>query len=98
MRNGPEATEPPPGTRGQLRSALAAGRFVVTAEIGPPRDADPEKVKRKAELLTATGWRSSPTCWPPEHYATSCVTTLRTCWTWRAKQWPPTPARSARSP
>lgn len=54
MRNGPEATEPPPGTRGQLRSALAAGRFVVTAEIGPPRDADPEKVTRKAGLLR--GW------------------------------------------
>lgn len=34
-----------------LRGALAAGRFVVTAEIEPPRDADPEAIARKAELL-----------------------------------------------
>lgn len=34
-----------------LGSALAEGRFVVTAEIGPPRDADPEAVTRKAGLL-----------------------------------------------
>lgn len=37
-----------------LRAALAAGRFVVTAEIGPPRGADPEHIRRKAALLT--GW------------------------------------------
>ena len=37
-----------------LRSALDAGRFAVTAEIGPPRGADPNVVSRKAELLR--GW------------------------------------------
>jgi 5,10-methylenetetrahydrofolate reductase len=36
---------------GRLRAALATGRFVVTAEIGPPRGADPEAITRKAELL-----------------------------------------------
>jgi methylenetetrahydrofolate reductase (NADPH) len=37
-----------------LRDALAAGRFAVTAEIGPPRGADPAVVTRKAEQLR--GW------------------------------------------
>ncbi|MGH3387694.1 MAG: methylenetetrahydrofolate reductase [Actinomadura sp.] len=37
-----------------LRGALAAGRFAVTAEIEPPRDADPDAIARKAELLR--GW------------------------------------------
>jgi len=37
-----------------LGSALAAGRFVVTAEIGPPKDADPDAVRRKAQVLR--GW------------------------------------------
>ncbi|MCD2191850.1 methylenetetrahydrofolate reductase [Actinomycetospora endophytica] len=37
-----------------LRDALADGRFAVTAEIGPPRGADPDVVTRKAELLR--GW------------------------------------------
>lgn len=37
-----------------LRAAFAAGRFAVTAEIGPPRGADPEAVTGKAELLR--GW------------------------------------------
>ncbi len=41
----------PPGA---LRRALASGRFVVTAEIGPPRGADPDAVKHKASLLK--GW------------------------------------------
>jgi methylenetetrahydrofolate reductase (NADPH) len=36
---------------GGLRGALAAGRFVVTAEIEPPKDADPEAIAHKAELL-----------------------------------------------
>jgi methylenetetrahydrofolate reductase (NADPH) len=45
-----------PGTTGsaapgRLRAALASGRFVVTAEIGPPRGADPDAITRKAELL-----------------------------------------------
>jgi len=39
---------------GGLRAAFAAGRFAVTAEIGPPRGADAEAVTRKAELLR--GW------------------------------------------
>jgi methylenetetrahydrofolate reductase (NADPH) len=42
------------GIPGRLRSALAAGRFVVTAEIGPTVSADPEMISRKAELLR--GW------------------------------------------
>ncbi|GAY11929.1 methylenetetrahydrofolate reductase [Pseudonocardia sp. N23] len=37
-----------------LREAFAAGRFAVTAEIGPPRGADPDAITRKAELLR--GW------------------------------------------
>ncbi|HEX4248749.1 MAG TPA: methylenetetrahydrofolate reductase [Pseudonocardia sp.] len=37
-----------------LRAALAAGRFAVTAEIGPPRGADAAGVREKAELLR--GW------------------------------------------
>ena len=37
-----------------LRGALEAGRFAVTAEIGPPRGADPGVISRKAELLR--GW------------------------------------------
>lgn len=41
------------GNKG-LRAALAAGRFVVTAEIGPPRGADREHIRRKAALLA--GW------------------------------------------
>jgi methylenetetrahydrofolate reductase (NADPH) len=45
---------PRPVVGGGLRAALAAGRFVFTAEIGPPRGADPSSVTRKAELLR--GW------------------------------------------
>jgi methylenetetrahydrofolate reductase (NADPH) len=37
-----------------LRAALAAGRFAVTAEIGPPRGADPDAIRHKAALLR--GW------------------------------------------
>ena len=40
--------------RGGLRAAIDAGRFVVTAEIGPPRGADPDAIAAKAELLR--GW------------------------------------------
>ena len=39
---------------GGLRGAFAAGRFAVTAEIGPPRGADPGAVLAKAGLLR--GW------------------------------------------
>lgn len=42
-----------PGRAG-LRAALDAGRFVVTAEIGPPRGADPDAIAAKAGLLR--GW------------------------------------------
>jgi len=44
----------PDATGGGLRAALAAGRFVFTAEIGPPRGSDPDSVTRKAALLR--GW------------------------------------------
>ncbi|MGB6454032.1 MAG: methylenetetrahydrofolate reductase [Streptosporangiaceae bacterium] len=37
-----------------LRAAIASGRFVVTAELGPPRDANPDAVTRKAGFLR--GW------------------------------------------
>ncbi len=34
-----------------LANALATGKFVVTAEVGPPKDCDPEKIRQKARLL-----------------------------------------------
>src|SRR5215468_12089913 len=37
-----------------LRSSLESARVTVTAEVGPPRGADPEAVRRKVELLR--GW------------------------------------------
>jgi methylenetetrahydrofolate reductase (NADPH) len=37
-----------------LREALAEGRFAVTAEIGPPRGANPEAIRRAARILQ--GW------------------------------------------
>lgn len=37
-----------------LREAFASGRFAVTAEIGPPRGADPDAITRKAQMLR--GW------------------------------------------
>jgi methylenetetrahydrofolate reductase (NADPH) len=39
---------------GRLQAALAAGRFAVTAEIGPPRGADAAAIGRKAQVLR--GW------------------------------------------
>ncbi|MGH3318638.1 MAG: methylenetetrahydrofolate reductase [Streptosporangiaceae bacterium] len=39
---------------GRLRAALDSGRFVVTAEIGPPRGSDAEVIRRKAAALR--GW------------------------------------------
>jgi methylenetetrahydrofolate reductase (NADPH) len=39
---------------GGLRARLASGQFAVTAEIGPPRGADPTAIRRKAEPLR--GW------------------------------------------
>jgi len=38
----------------RLRAALASARPVVTAELGPPRDADPDAVVKKAATLR--GW------------------------------------------
>lgn len=39
---------------GGLRAALAAGRFALTAELGPPRGADTEDLLHRARLLS--GW------------------------------------------
>jgi methylenetetrahydrofolate reductase (NADPH) len=39
---------------GGLKAALAQGRFAVTAELGPPRGADPDALARKAAHLR--GW------------------------------------------
>jgi methylenetetrahydrofolate reductase (NADPH) len=36
---------------GRLHAAIASGRFVVTAELDPPRGADAERVRRKARVL-----------------------------------------------
>jgi methylenetetrahydrofolate reductase (NADPH) len=43
---------PPP--RPSLRSRLASAQTTVTAEVGPPRGADPEVIRRKVEALR--GW------------------------------------------
>ncbi len=40
--------------RGSFRQVLAAGKFAVTAEIGPPRGADTAPVAKKAAVLR--GW------------------------------------------
>lgn len=37
-----------------LERVLAAGEFAVTAELGPPRSADPDVIRKKADLLK--GW------------------------------------------
>ena len=42
-------TSPP-----SLRSSLQSAQATVTAEVGPPRGADPEAVRRKVEPLR--GW------------------------------------------
>jgi methylenetetrahydrofolate reductase (NADPH) len=48
------ASSPDGNGRPGLRQALAAGRFAVTAEIGPPRGADADPIRRTATLLR--GW------------------------------------------
>ena len=48
----PAMTGAPPA--GRLGAVLRAGQFAVTAEIGPPHDADASLIARKAELLR--GW------------------------------------------
>ncbi|MCJ7698060.1 MAG: hypothetical protein MUO73_07010 [Thermoplasmata archaeon] len=37
--------------RSNLEKILSEGRFVVTAEIGPPKDSDAKKIRDKAELV-----------------------------------------------
>lgn len=44
-----QKSEPRAGTN--LENALNSGRFVVTAELGPPRSANAELVRKKAALL-----------------------------------------------
>jgi methylenetetrahydrofolate reductase (NADH) len=43
-----------PGSPGTLRDRLESGEFAVTAEIGPPRGASVEPIRRKVDLLR--GW------------------------------------------
>ncbi len=38
-------------TKSQLQKILESGKFAVTAEIGPPRNADGEVIRKKAQLL-----------------------------------------------
>jgi methylenetetrahydrofolate reductase (NADPH) len=51
---GPAAPADEVGLASGLRAAIASGRFVVTAELGPPRDASPDAITRKAGFLR--GW------------------------------------------
>jgi methylenetetrahydrofolate reductase (NADH) len=44
-------TAPDDGPFSRLHAALRRGRFAVTAEIGPPRSASVESIRRKARLL-----------------------------------------------
>jgi len=37
--------------RSNLERVLSDGKFAVTAEIGPPKGSDPEKIRKKAEVL-----------------------------------------------
>jgi len=37
--------------KSHLHRVLSSGQFAVTAEIGPPRSADPEVIRKKARLL-----------------------------------------------
>jgi methylenetetrahydrofolate reductase (NADPH) len=52
ITSGPMTGGPLPA--GHLGAVLRAGQFAVTAEIGPPRDADASFIARKAALLR--GW------------------------------------------
>lgn len=51
MSAGNGSAAPSAGGEGRLRAAIRAGRFAVTAEIGPPRGADADAVRRKAAVL-----------------------------------------------
>lgn len=37
--------------RSNLDQVLSEGKFAVTAEIGPPKGSDPDKIRKKAEIL-----------------------------------------------
>ena len=50
MTEGLPQSDPVVGSS-RLAQRLAAGHFVVTAEVNPPRHADPETVRRQARLL-----------------------------------------------
>jgi methylenetetrahydrofolate reductase (NADPH) len=39
----------------RLERLLAGGTFAVTAELGPPKGADPEVIRRKADILRGSG-------------------------------------------
>jgi hypothetical protein len=43
-----------------MRSRLESGDVVVTAEIGPPRNADPDAIRGQAEPLRGWGRRDEP--------------------------------------
>jgi methylenetetrahydrofolate reductase (NADPH) len=45
------ASESTAGATSRLEKLLAEGKFAVTAELGPPKSADAEVVRRKAKLL-----------------------------------------------
>jgi len=51
----------------RLEKVLAAGKFAVTAELGPPQNADPEAIRKKA-----VGWTSA-------HRFGGASPTLRSC-------------------
>jgi methylenetetrahydrofolate reductase (NADPH) len=38
-------------TESRLKKVLSAGHFAVTAEVGPPKGADPEAIRKKGRLL-----------------------------------------------
>ena len=37
--------------RGNLKQILSDGKFVITAEVGPPKGSDPSKIRQKGEIL-----------------------------------------------
>lgn len=39
------------GSQSNLEKVLSEGRFAVTAEVGPPKGSDPQKIIEKAEIL-----------------------------------------------
>ncbi|HEY2507695.1 MAG TPA: methylenetetrahydrofolate reductase [Streptosporangiaceae bacterium] len=51
MRQAAAIAPAPAGTRGALQAALEGGAFTVTAEVGPPRSADTEAIRRKVAAL-----------------------------------------------